>query len=186
MTKRSDRRERSAARHLLEQSHRAFCCPASQAGKAGDGSGNQFAHARGDMLISFRPGVRRVLAIPGEKLVSADAREQHGGLLSRLAAHQVRRNDRRIGGGFVHVPGEARQQIGHVRLDHDALILAAQTSCQPGGHFGIVERVFADPILRRKRDGVSAHRLTARPAPSSPRCWKNRAPRSERRRSGHH
>ena len=59
------------------------------------------------------------------------------------------------------MPRQPGQQIGHIGLNHDALVFTSQASRQASGYFRIVKRIFADAVLVRKRDGVSAHRLLA-------------------------
>ena len=70
--------------------------------------------------------MRNVLAVSGKQFVPTHARKQNRRLLARLAAYQIRRDDRGISRGFVHVPDQPRQQIRYVGLDNDALIFAAQ------------------------------------------------------------
>ena len=43
------------------------------------------------------------------------------------------------------------KQIGHIRLDDDPLVFATQMARQSRGNFGIVERRFADAVLRAER-----------------------------------
>src|SRR5215472_15113106 len=103
--------------------------------------------------------MRDVLAIPREEFVAPNTREKNGGLLARFATNQIRSNDCGIGGGFVHVPGQTRQQIRYVGFNHDLLVLASQLAREPRWNCGIVERGFTDTIFVRESDCVGANWL---------------------------
>ena len=106
--------------------------------------------------------MRAMLAVPGKQFVASNAGEQNCGLLARLATDDIRRNNSRVGDGFVHVPGSAGQKAGDIGLNCDLLIFDTEAAGQTGGNIRIVEPVFTDAMFRRIRDRVRPERLPGR------------------------
>ena len=103
-----------------------------------------------------------MLTISRENLIAAHSRQEHRRLFSRLAAYQIRRDDRRISRRLIHVPGQTWQQIDHIGLDHDLMVLAAQLSREALRNSWIVNRRLAHAIFFGKRNRVGPHRLLLR------------------------
>ena len=104
----------------------------------------------------------RVLAVSSKQLIAAHPRKHHGRLLARLTAHQIRGDDRWIGGRLIHVPDQTRQQTDHIGFNHDLVVLAAQFLSQPPRYRRIVNGRLPNAVFLRKGDRVRAHRLLAR------------------------
>ena len=120
--------------------------------------------------------MRDVLTVSSEQFIPTHTREQHGSLFASLAAYEVGRDNSRVGRRLIHVPHESGQKVCDVGLDYDALILAAEMTCESCRNFRIVQRSFPDAVLPREGNGVSANGLVRLLAPSSQRRSRNPSP----------
>ena len=103
------RAERGAARHFPGEARRPLQRAPSETRQILNDRLEGSSKTRRQPAVAFGPVVRNILAISPEKFVPADAGEQYGHVLTCFAAHQVRSDDGRVGGGFVHVPHQAGQ-----------------------------------------------------------------------------
>ena len=131
-------------RRDLEQPARTVCagarlsapCPAQESRAAAPRTRQRHATRQPD---------RRVALVPGERLVAAVAGERDGHVLPRqLADHELRQR-RLVSERLVEGAREPREELGHVRLDDDLLVLRAVTLGDGPGVGALVVPVVAEP-----------------------------------------
>ena len=149
--------ESGAPRHLFRQTHVTLQSRSTHRWKIENSLFSRQASKPRQATIMFGPRLRCVFAITGENFIAAHAREKHGRIFFGLAAHQVSGNDGRVCGGFIHVPRQLWQKVGHLRFDHDFVMLATESASHALRDSRVVHGSFAHTTFFWKRNCISAH-----------------------------
>src|SRR6476646_3791455 len=81
------RRKSCAAHHLLDQPEMAFGARPTQAGQPGNDSFRRMTEKSWNSRVHISPGMGRILAVAGKKLIATNAGKQYAYVTARLAGN---------------------------------------------------------------------------------------------------